>query len=82
MEAGYRLFRVETRDGNVLDGLLVSQDGNVLVLRQPNTEDLRIPQGNVKRAGFTRLSVMPEGLLEGLKAEDVPDLFAYLKTLR
>ena len=82
MEAGYRRFRVETRDGDVFDGLFISQDGNALVLRQPNAEDMRIPRGNVKRAAFTRLSVMPEGLLEGLKAEDVSDLFAYLKTLR
>jgi putative heme-binding domain-containing protein len=82
MEAGYRRFRVETRDGEVLDGLFISQDTTSIVLRQPNTEDLRIPRGNVRRAAYSRLSVMPEGLLEGLKVEDVPDLFAYLKTLR
>jgi len=82
MEAGYRRFRVETREGEVLDGLFVSQDSSALVLRQPNSEDVRIPRGNVRRAAFTRVSVMPEGLLEGLKAEDVSDLFAYLKTLR
>jgi putative heme-binding domain-containing protein len=82
MEAGYRRFRVETRDGEVLDGLFISQDASALVLRQPNADDLRIPRGNVKRAAFTRLSVMPEGLLEGLKTEDVTDLFTYLKSLR
>jgi len=81
MEAGYRRFRVETRDGEVLDGLFVSQDDHALVLRQPNAEDLRVPRENIKRAGFTRISVMPEGLLEGLKPQDVSDLFAYLKTL-
>ena len=79
MEAGYRLFRVETRDGEVQEGLLASQDDNAIVLRQPNSEDLRIPRSNVQRAGFTRTSIMPEGLLEGLKPEDVSDLFAYLK---
>src|SRR5207247_6760028 len=82
MEAGYRRFRVETRDGDVLEGLFVSQDDDAIVLRQPNVEDLRIPRGTVKRSGFTRLSVMPEGLLEGLKPQDVTDLLAYLKTLR
>ena len=51
-------------------------------LRQPNAEDLRVPRANVKRAGFTRLSLMPEGLLEGLKPGDVSDLFVYLLTLR
>ena len=82
MEAGYRLFRVETRDGEVQEGLLASQDDHAIVLRQPNSEDLRITRSNLKRAGFTRTSIMPEGLLEGLKPEDVSDLFAYLKALK
>ncbi|PYJ85169.1 MAG: hypothetical protein DME22_10130 [Verrucomicrobia bacterium] len=82
MEAGYRQFRVETKAGEVLEGLFVSQDDNAIVLRQLNTEDQRVPRSNIKRAGFTRLSIMPEGLLEGLKPGDVSDLFAYLKTLK
>jgi putative heme-binding domain-containing protein len=82
MEAGYRRFRVETRDGEVQEGLLVSQDDSAMTIRQPNSEDLRIPRDRVKRAGFTRVSIMPEGLLEGLKPEDAADLFAYLKALR
>jgi len=82
MEAGYRVFRVELKDGDLLDGLLVSQDNEAIVLRRQNTEDLRIPRSTVKRANFTRMSMMPEGLLEGLKPEDVSNLFAYLRTLK
>jgi len=82
MEAGYRRFRVETRAGDLLEGLLVSQDESAIVLRQPNADDQRILRDNVKRAGFTRISMMPEGLLEGLKQEDIRDLCAYLKTLK
>jgi putative membrane-bound dehydrogenase-like protein len=82
MEAGYRVFRVELKDGDVLDGLLVSQDNESIVLRRQNSEDLRIPQTNVRRTGFTKLSVMPEGLLEPLKPEDVSSLFTYLRTLK
>jgi putative membrane-bound dehydrogenase-like protein len=82
MEAGYRRFRVETKDGEVTDGLLVSQDDQAYVLRQQGSEDLRIPRAEVKRAAFTRLSMMPEGLLEPLPSEQVSDLFAYLKTLK
>jgi putative membrane-bound dehydrogenase-like protein len=82
MEAGYRVFRVELKDGDVLDGLLVSQDNDAIVLRRQNTEDLRIPRSTVKRANFTRISMMPEGLLEALKPEDVSNLFAYLRTLK
>ena len=82
MEAGYRRFRVETRDGEVLEGILVSQDANAIVLRQPLTEDQRIPHSNIRRGSYTRLSMMPDGLLESLKPADVADLFAYLNTLR
>src|SRR5262249_6799811 len=82
MEAGYRMFRVELKDGDVLDGLLVSQDAETIILRRPNTEDQRIPQTQIHRAAFTRRSIMPEGLLESLKPGEVTDLFAYLQTLR
>ena len=82
MEAGYRAFRVELKDGDVLDGIRVSEDKDAIVLRRPNTEDTRIPQSTVKRAAFTKLSMMPEGLLDALKPEEVSDLFAYLKTLK
>jgi putative heme-binding domain-containing protein len=82
MEAGYRTFRVELRDGEVVDGLLVSQDSDGIVLRRQNAEDLRVPQADVRRAGFTKLSMMPEGLLEAMQPADVADLFAYLRTLK
>jgi putative heme-binding domain-containing protein len=82
MEAGYRVFRVELRDGDLVDGMLVSQDNDALVLRRQNLEDLRVPRASVRRAGFTRLSLMPEGLLEAMPPADVADLFAYLMTLK
>jgi putative membrane-bound dehydrogenase-like protein len=82
MEAGYRMFRVELKDGDVLDGIRVSEDKDAIVLRRANVEDLRIAQKDIRKAGFTKVSMMPEGLLDALKPEEVSDLFAYLKTLK
>jgi putative heme-binding domain-containing protein len=82
MEPGYRAFRVELKDGDVLDGICVSEDKDAIILRRPNVEDARIAQKDVRRASFTKSSMMPEGLLDALKAEEVSDLFAYLKTLK
>jgi putative heme-binding domain-containing protein len=82
MEAGYRTFRVELKDGDVLDGFLVSQDNDAIVLRQPNAQDRRIPQDDVRRARFTKISMMPEGLLDSMPDQDATDLLAYLKTLK
>jgi putative heme-binding domain-containing protein len=82
MEAGYRNFRVELRDDEILDGFLVSEDDATIVLRQPNLQDQRISKEQVRRAEFTHKSLMPEGLLDAMPADDVRDLFAYLKTLK
>ncbi len=82
MEGGYRKYRVETKDDELVEGLLVSEDASSIVLRQPNVPDQRIPRANVKRSAFLNLSIMPEGLLESMKPEQVSDLFAYLKSLK
>ncbi len=81
MEAGYRRFRIETKDGDVHEGMLAGSDGAALLLRQPGSEDRRFARDTVRRSGFLRSSMMPEGLLEGLQEGQVADLFAYLRTL-
>jgi len=82
MEAGYRTFRVELKDGDLVDGFLVSQDNDAIILRQPNAQDRRIAQDDVRRAAYTKTSLMPEGLLDSLSETDATDLLAYLKTLK
>jgi putative heme-binding domain-containing protein len=81
MEGGYRAFRVVTRDGRVVQGLLVSRDADAIVIRQPGTADIRIPARDVETAEFTGVSVMPEGILESLSPGEVSDLFAHLRSL-
>ena len=81
MEGGYRSFRVVTKDGRIVQGLLVSRDATAIVIRQPNTADIRIPGNDVAQADFTSVSVMPEGLLELMQPQEVSDLFAHLKSL-
>jgi putative heme-binding domain-containing protein len=81
MEGGYRTFRVVTRDGRIVQGLLVSRDADAIVIRQPNTADIRIAGHDVTQADFTGISIMPEGLLESMPPQDVSDLFAHLKSL-
>ena len=82
MEAGYRIFRVELNDDELIDGFLVSQDKEAVILRIPNSEDRRIPRAQIRRANFVRRSLMPEGLLEAFPEKDATDLLAYLKTLK
>lgn len=82
MEAGYRTFRVELNDDEILDGFLVSQDTEAVILRIPNAEDRRIPRSEIRRTTFLRRSLMPENLLESLSDADATHLLAYLRTLK
>ena len=81
MEGGYRSFRVVTKDGRIVQGLLVSRDSGAIVIRQPNTADIRLAVQDVAQADFTGVSIMPEGLLESMPPQEVSDLFAHLKSL-
>jgi putative heme-binding domain-containing protein len=82
MEAGYRTFRVELNNDEILDGFLVSQDKNAVILRIPNAEDRRIPRPEIRRATFLRRSLMPENLLESFSDSDATHLLSYLRTLK
>jgi putative heme-binding domain-containing protein len=82
MEAGYRNYRILLADGETLDGFLVSEDENAIVLRQPNLQDQRIPREQIRRAEHTQKSIMPERLLDAMSPDNVRDLFAYLKSLK
>ena len=62
--------------------MLVSQDSNAVILRQPEIADRRILKSNIERAGFTSLSVMPQRLQDDLQPQDVSELFTYLRSLK
>ena len=69
-------------DGDLLEGLLAAQDADSVTLRQPGSEDQRFARTDLRRAGFIRGSVMPEGLLESLDDDRARDLLGYVLTLR
>jgi putative heme-binding domain-containing protein len=82
MESAYRIYRVEQKDGTVLDAFYVSEDKDAVVIRLPGAADQRLPKASIRKTTFLRRSLMPEGLLEGMSPEQVTDLFTYLGTLK
>ncbi|MGA0133325.1 MAG: PVC-type heme-binding CxxCH protein [Opitutales bacterium] len=82
IEAAYRIFRIETRTGEVIESFYVSEDATAYVIRQPGGPDRRVPRAEVRSAKYLRRSLMPEGLLDGLDDGQIADLFAYLATLK
>ena len=73
----FRMSIVQTAGGQVLNGLVVSQDNKSVVL-QTQTELMTLPADEVETIRTTSFSPMPDGLLDNLTEQDVRDLFAYL----
>jgi putative heme-binding domain-containing protein len=82
MENGYRIYRMEMKNGDLIDALFVSEDKDSVIIRLPGSEDRRIAKKDVRETKYLRRSLMPEGLLDTMTGEQVSDLFAYLKTLK
>jgi putative heme-binding domain-containing protein len=73
----YLLSIIKTRDKRVLSGIIKKDDGNALTLQTEN-QVLIVPKADVTFQKVQPISMMPEGLLAGLKREEVRDLIAYL----
>ncbi|MEM7393350.1 MAG: LamG-like jellyroll fold domain-containing protein, partial [Verrucomicrobiota bacterium] len=78
MESGYRIYRVEMKNGDIIDAFFVREDPQAVVIRQVGLSDRRIPRSEIASSRFIRRSLMPEGLLEALSDEQAADLLAYL----
>jgi putative membrane-bound dehydrogenase-like protein len=82
MENGYRIYRVELKNGDLVDAFFVSEDKDAVIVRLPGTPDRRIPRSDIRSAKYLRRSLMPEGLLDAMPEQQVSDLFAYLMSLK
>lgn len=82
MEPGYRIFRVEMKNGDLIDAFYVSEDKQATIIRQPGLPDRRLDKKDIRSTKYIRRSLMPEGLLDALQDQQVADLLAYLMTLK
>lgn len=81
VDVKYAGYVVQTRDGDVLSGFVLSKTDQELVLRDVDRE-IRLPAAKVERMVPQQKSLMPEGLLQHLTAQEAADLLAYLESLR
>jgi len=75
--ADFRMSIVDLKDGRVLNGLVAAKTERTLTLRTM-TETLTVERAEIAGLRDSTLSLMPEGLLEALTAEQARDLISYL----
>ncbi|MEZ0256836.1 MAG: dehydrogenase, partial [Chthoniobacter sp.] len=77
---GYENFLVTTKDGRVINGFLVEQAPQVVVLRGLDGQNVSLTRAEIADMKNAGVSLMPEGLLDAYTDQQVRDLFAYLRT--
>ena len=77
--AGFNAYLVETEDGGFFTGMLAEETATSIVLRRARGETDTILRTQIAEMRTSPLSLMPDGLEEGLMPQDVADLLGYLR---
>ena len=80
--SGYEPVIVATKDGRVISGVIKADTTSGLELEDADAKRLRVELDDIEERRPGDVSIMPNGLAEGLKAADFADLLAYLMTLK
>ena len=72
---------VVTQDGRTLTGMVAPSGDGSLTILQANGEKIVVAEDDVESNTRSKVSTMPEGLLNQLTLEQVADLFTYLDAL-
>ena len=73
----YQMHLIVINDGRVLSGIVKSEDDNSISV-QTATELVVVPKSEIESRRETANSMMPDGLLPSLSAEEMRDLVGYL----
>ncbi len=74
----FRVINFLTTDDRVVAGIIVRETPDAVTIRTA-TEQVILPVPDIVSRKPTNLSIMPEGILDSLKPEEVRDLIAYLR---
>ncbi|MEX2174245.1 MAG: HEAT repeat domain-containing protein [Pirellulaceae bacterium] len=74
----YASKKVLTTDGQQFTGLVVPGPAGETIIMQPSGEKVTLTDDQIDKSKPSKLSAMPNGLLDPLSLDEIADLFAYL----
>lgn len=77
----YQTTQVITRSGRMVNGLVVYESPDSTLIQTDPETTVRIAGDEIQLLKKSRQSLMPTGLLNGAEADELADLYAYLRTL-
>jgi putative heme-binding domain-containing protein len=78
VDQAFRATSLVLRNGQALSGLILREEGEVLVLADAQGKETRIPKNAIEERTVSQLSPMPANLVDQIPETDLYHLLAYL----
>jgi len=82
VDHAFRATLVKTTDGRVISGLVLREEGQVLVIQEAADKETRVPLRDVEQRVLSQLSPMPPNVADAVAEADFYNLVAYLLSQR
>jgi putative heme-binding domain-containing protein len=78
VDQSFRTTNLALNDGRLVSGLLLREEGEVLVMADSQGKEVRVERGTVDEQSQSQLSPMPANFADQLSEVELDDLLAYL----
>jgi putative heme-binding domain-containing protein len=82
VDQAFRATMIKTTDGRVISGLVLREEGEVLVIQEAADKETRLPKKDVEARQLSQLSPMPANVIDPMPEPEFYDLLAFLLAQR
>ena len=79
---GYAAVSVEMKDGAIQSGFIVKEGAHDITLKTPTGQSVTLLKPDIKTQTKLPASLMPEGQLQSLTAQEAADVLTFLQSLK
>jgi putative heme-binding domain-containing protein len=75
----YQSYIIQSQDNELINGLIISQDDRKLVVKTAEVvRPIEIPKASVKSRPISKVSIMPENLVNAYPMNEISNLLAFI----
>ena len=78
----YLAYNAETRSGDSVTGLLLAEGAEAVTLRTTDGLEVKLSRSQIKTLSPSGISLMPEGLEQGMSPQELADLLEFISSGR
>jgi putative heme-binding domain-containing protein len=82
VDQSFRVTTLGLKNGQVVSGLLLREEGEVLIVADAQGKENRVPKSSVDERSISPMSPMPANLTEQIATDDFNRLMAFLLSRR